>query len=322
MKWIRSLIVILLSMTVIVIYQSLTYADELETVSTYKSWKITFNTPISPDYINSDSIYVMNEETGKRVSSVQLNLSQDQKVVTIQPTVPYNPTTTFTLHIKQPIISTKGMPMMEGEQKQFKTKGKPKYSEQAMEYFQEIAFGSEWGDADYPVRKWNNNPRIKVFGNPSDKDMNALQNTISEVNGLQDHIELKLVDSDPNIKIYFVPLEDFGEYVDNPKAGNWGLFYYWWEPGEFVIDEAEILISTDKPTPKGRSHLIREELTQSLGLPRDSYSYPKSMFFQDYTTVTAYTELDKTLIQMLYEDEIKAGMTQVEAIEVFHNLLP
>ncbi|QHE51089.1 DUF2927 domain-containing protein [Pontibacillus sp. HMF3514] len=322
MKWIRSLIVILISMTVIVIYQSLTYADEVETVSTYKSWKITFNTPISPDYINSNSIYVKNEETGKRVSSVKLNLSQDQKVVTIQPTVPYNPTTTFTLHIKQPIISTKGMPMMEGELKTFKTKDKPKYSEQAMEYFQEIAFGSEWGDTDYPVRKWNSNPRIKVFGNPSDEDMNALKNTISDVNGLQDHIELKLVEADPNIKVYFVPLKDFGEYVDNPKSGNWGLFYYWWEPGEFVIDEAEILISTDKPTPKGRSHLIREELTQSLGLPRDSYSYPKSMFFQDYTTVTEYTELDKTLIQMLYENEIKAGMTQVEAIEVFHNLLP
>lgn len=306
----------------LVIYQSFTYADEVESVSTYKSWTITFNTPISPDYVNSDSIYIVNESTGKRVTSVKLRLSEDQKVVNIQPTVPYDPQTTFTVHIEKPIVSTKGMPMMNTDQKEFKTKAKPKYSEQAMEYFQEIAFGSEWGQSDFPIRKWNTDPRIKVFGNPSEKDMGALKDTINDINTLQDHIELRLVDKNPNIKIYFVPLEDFDQYVDNPKEGNWGLFYYWWESGSYVVDEAEILISTDKPSQKARQHLVREELTQTLGLPRDSYSYPKSMFFQDYTTVTEFTALDKQLIQMLYEDQIQAGMTPKEAIEVFHNLIP
>ena len=322
MKWIRLIIVTLVFMVGLVIYQSFTYADEVESVSTYKSWTITFNTPISPDYVNSDSIYVVNESTGKRVSSVKLRLSEDQKVVNIQPTVPYDPQTTFTVHIEKPIVSTKGMPMMNTDQKEFKTKAKPKYSEQAMEYFQEIAFGSEWGKSDFPIRKWNTDPRVKVFGNPSEKDMGALKDTINDINTLQDHIELRLVDKNPNIKIYFVPLEDFDQYVDNPKEGNWGLFYYWWESGSYVVDEAEILISTDKPTQQARQHLVREELTQTLGLPRDSYSYPKSMFFQDYTTVTEYTTLDKMLIQMLYEDQIKAGMTPKEAIEVFHNLIP
>ncbi len=309
-------------MTGLVVYQSLAYADEVETVSTYKTWTVTFNTPISPDYINSDSIYVINQETGERVSSVQLQLSEDQKVVSIQPAMPYDAENTFTLHIENPIISTQGIAMKDPSEKTFKTKTKPKYNEQAMEYFQEIAFGSEWGESDYPIRKWNIDPRIKVYGNPSEADMTAVKNTISDVNQLQDHIELKLVDTEPNIKIYFVPLEDFSEYQEDPKEGNWGLFYYWWEPGNYVIDEAKILISTDKPTQSARSHLVREELTQSLGLPRDSYSYPESMFFQEYTTVTEYTDLDEKLIQMLYEDEIKAGMTVEEAIEVFHNLMP
>jgi len=322
LKWIRLIIVTLVFMVGLVIYQSFTYADEVESVSTYKSWTITFNTPISPDYVNSDSIYIVNESTGKRVTSVKLRLSEDQKVVNIQPTVPYDPQTTFTVHIEKPIVSTKGMPMMNTDQKEFKTKAKPKYSEQAMEYFQEIAFGSEWGQSDFPIRKWNTDPRIKVFGNPSEKDMGALKDTINDINTLQDHIELRLVDKNPNIKIYFVPLEDFDQYVDNPKEGNWGLFYYWWESGSYVVDEAEILISTDKPSQKARQHLVREELTQTLGLPRDSYSYPKSMFFQDYTTVTEFTALDKQLIQMLYEDQIQAGMTPKEAIEVFHNLIP
>lgn len=322
LKWLRFGVVVLLSVMVLGIYQTLTYADEVNTVSTYKTWTVTFNTPISPEYVNSESIYVMNESTGERVSSVQLQLSEDQKVVTIQPTVPYNPETDYTLYIKKPIISTKGLAMKEPAEKTFQTKQRPKYSEQAIEYFQEIAFGSEWGDTDYPVRKWNSNPRIQVYGNPSEEDLNALNQTISDINSLQDRIELKRVDSDPNIKIYFVPLEDFSQYHNNPKPGNWGLFYYWWKPEKFVIDEAKILISTDKPTQQARAHLVREEITQSLGLPRDSYSYPKSIFYQEYTSVPNYTELDKKLIQMLYEDEIKAGMSQTEAIEVFHNLLP
>ena len=51
-----------------------------------------------------------------------------------------------------------------------------------------------------------------------------------------------------------------------------------------------------------QKHILREELTQSLGLCNDSWKYEESIFYQGYSTVTEYSELDKKVIQMLYNN--------------------
>ena len=49
-------------------------------------------------------------------------------------------------------------------------------------------------------------------------------------------------------------------------------------------------------------HLLREELTQSLGLFNDSWDYPESIFYQCWTTTTEYAPIDRELIDMLYNN--------------------
>jgi hypothetical protein len=49
-----------------------------------------------------------------------------------------------------------------------------------------------------------------------------------------------------------------------------------------------------------QKHLLREELTQSLGLFNDSYKYDNSIFYQGWTTTTEYDPIDRELIDMLY----------------------
>ena len=51
---------------------------------------------------------------------------------------------------------------------------------------------------------------------------------------------------------------------------------------------------------EAQKHLLREELTQSLGLFNDSWKYPESIFYQGWSTVTEYSDMDKRLIDMLY----------------------
>jgi hypothetical protein len=46
--------------------------------------------------------------------------------------------------------------------------------------------------------------------------------------------------------------------------------------------------------------LLREELTQSLGLGNDSNKYPDSIFYQDWSTVTSYSKLDIEIIKQHY----------------------
>ncbi|MCT7953271.1 DUF2927 domain-containing protein [Ancylothrix sp. C2] len=76
------------------------------------------------------------------------------------------------------------------------------------------------------------------------------------------------------------------------------------------ITGAEILISTTGLSQKERSHLIREELTQAFGLPADSDKYPESIFYQQWTEITEYSSLDKKLIKMLYNPQVKPGMNE------------
>jgi hypothetical protein len=49
-----------------------------------------------------------------------------------------------------------------------------------------------------------------------------------------------------------------------------------------------------------KKHILREELTQSIGLLNDSMKYPNSIFYQGWTFPTEYTELDKEVIKRHY----------------------
>ena len=53
---------------------------------------------------------------------------------------------------------------------------------------------------------------------------------------------------------------------------------------------------------QGQKHLLREELTQSLGLKNDSYKYENSIFQQKWTEVTEYAPIDIKVIEMLYNN--------------------
>lgn len=189
-------------------------------------------------------------------------------------------------------------------------------SEEAFHYFSEIAFGNEWDEEDAPIRKWLTDPRIQVFGQPTPQDLEALQKVVDDINSTQSSITLTIVEERPNIKLYFVPLQDFSLYVDDPTPNNWGLFYFWWN--NYAINRATLLISSDKPTQTAREHLIREELTQSLGLVRDSYQYPDSIFYAEWTTTTTFTPIDEQLLRMLYDDRIQPGMTQEQVQSIFN----
>ena len=77
-------------------------------------------------------------------------------------------------------------------------------------------------------------------------------------------------------------------------------------------------VDTQRPDILGQKHLLREELTQSLGLARDSYLYDDSIFQQSWTTVTQYSQMDKDIIRLLYHPEMEVGLdkTQVEDLLV------
>lgn len=191
--------------------------------------------------------------------------------------------------------------------------------EEEIEYFSTVAMGVEYGESEATTKKWAKDLRIEVSGDPTTEDSATIERVVKELNDLQDQVRLELVDEKPNMEMIFAPEAEFSKLEPNYQPTNYGFFWVNWDSnGE--IYRARILISTEDIDQAERSHLIREELTQSLGLMRDSIRYPDSIFYANRTQTIEYAEIDKTLIKLLYMDAIMPNMTEAEVLEVLEPL--
>lgn len=183
------------------------------------------------------------------------------------------------------------------------------YSQDQIDYFFEIVLGTEYGGSEMVIRKWVDDIRIEINGTPTEEDLNTVEDVIDELNALIGEPELRMDEVDSNLIIYFVPESEFEIYEPNYVPTNYGYFFALWN-SKREIYHARVLISTEEITQQQRSHLIREELTQSLGLMQDSNKYSSSIFYQGISTITEYAEIDKIIIELLYKSEILPKMNQ------------
>ena len=192
------------------------------------------------------------------------------------------------------------------------------YSQEEIDYFTEIALGAEFGDEVPVIKKWTNDIRIKINGEPTDFDLQTINNIISDLNKLIIGIKIKQVDKKENLTITFAPESNFITIDPNYVPTNYGFFWALWHDDYFVIYAASLLISSADITQQERSHLIREELTQSLGLMNDSNKYNDSIFYQEWTDLTEFSEIDRAVIKLLYHKKIKPGMSKDQILNILN----
>lgn len=193
------------------------------------------------------------------------------------------------------------------------------YTGEEIDYFAEVAFGAEFGGASARLRKWRQSIRIKTHGDPTAEDEATLTEVVEELDDLIDVVQLELTDNDADIDIHFAPESEFSDILPDYIPTNLGFFWVWWNASSEIV-RSVILITTEQVTQQERSHLIREELTQSLGLMRDSPRFPGSIFQQAWTATTEYAPIDRVLIEMLYREELTPGMTRDAALSVLGDL--
>jgi len=145
--------------------------------------------------------------------------------------------------------------------------------------------------------------------------MKTLNEVISDLSQLIYDIEINTVIFDPNITIYFTSMEEFSSIEPNYVSGNMGFFWGWWDESG-ALYKGRILIAKEGINQKERSHLIREELTQSLGIMNDSYEYRDSIFYQEWTDTESFAEIDRAVISILYDSRVELEMTIDEVKEV------
>ena len=184
-----------------------------------------------------------------------------------------------------------------------------RYSAAEIDYFVEVALGSEYGGNTPQLRRWAGDVRVSVLGAPTAEDLRALGAVVSDLNGLIGPVSVVVTDERPTVTLRFLPPREFAAAEPNYVPGNLGFFYVYWTGGCEIV-RGNVLIATEGVSPSERAHLIREELTQSLGLMRDSGRYPASIFYEPWTDVTAYAPIDRAVIEMMYRPEVRPCMDE------------
>jgi hypothetical protein len=175
-------------------------------------------------------------------------------------------------------------------------------SPEVTNYFNEVVMNTEFGGPRKTAYTWKKDMLIYVDGEKPEYLMDELKRIVGELNDIINPIELKIVSSpaESNYTIYIGSHVDFKNKYKllEPQLleRNWGYFELYNNSGVMYIDTYR---NGDKTSYK---HLLREELTQSLGLFNDSYKYPESIFYQGWTTTTEFAPIDREIIDMLYNN--------------------
>nr|BFE70657.1 hypothetical protein GCM10020092_039580 [Actinoplanes digitatis] len=147
---------------------------------------------------------------------------------------------------------------------------------------------------------------IRVHGG-SAKSRSCLNKVISDFNSLTATTDLKLTKGAADIELHFAPVAKFRSLEPWYISGNDGYVAARWADG-YTITSANVLIRSSGISERIRCHLIREELTQGMGMLRDSDKYPESIFYGQYWSApTRYSALDKEVIRLLYSGAVGPG---------------
>lgn len=195
------------------------------------------------------------------------------------------------------------------------------YSKNDLDYFSELAFGSEFGSNKTINNKWESDIKIKFFGNPKyDSDKKTAILAINKIDSIMKDINVSIVDSDDyNLKFAFVSYFDLDSlYPGEIQSANGHII-----PARFSIrafngriKSAEIVFLNETRKER-RYRLIWEELIQVMGLMNDSPSYPSSIFYDCILKSCLEgkvppLDLDFKMLDLLYNYDLPYGLKKHE----------
>lgn len=200
------------------------------------------------------------------------------------------------------------------------------YEIRVIDYFKDIALGSEFGNASNITRKWNSELSIFIGGEPNAELIGELEKITTEINELATdgfHVNIANDSLQSNYYIFFGTGTKYAEIFpsqSNLVDYNWGLFTVLYN-NQNQLTSGHMYVDIDRANLTQQKHLLREELTQSLGLANDSPTYMGSIFQSIPTTTTNYALIDKDLIRLLYHSDMSVGLNENQVDGVLREIL-
>jgi len=197
----------------------------------------------------------------------------------------------------------------------------PKYHWVEKRHFMDLAFGLQHG-ADAPtLTRWERGARVGLVGSPSDADREAVVSLIEEFNELAGREVYRMADDQVDLEIHFISQLDFTSVAETAWKGRTAYFQLMTEP-DFGIIRGLILVADQIKDPIRRKSAIRTMLARTTGLKSTSSRFAQSAFQPEYEeTVSHLTEMDKTMIRLLYRREFFSGMNKEEVRSILDQLM-
>ncbi|RTZ15619.1 DUF2927 domain-containing protein [Vibrio aquaticus] len=197
--------------------------------------------------------------------------------------------------------------------------------------FIDVALRNEYSSGEKPLVKWNKPLAVWVKHKVPDQALHdeltdAHLNHLSQITGLP----IKRVSSRSQANVIWIYTreskweEDIEKEMgaDSLKHVRGAICKAGYRVGsDNYIDSAAIIIPVDRAREHGKLlACIVEEITQTLGLPNDAESAFPSIF-NDNTPEDLLSPLDVVLLQLLYQPELTAGMTEQQARPIVMQLV-
>lgn len=196
------------------------------------------------------------------------------------------------------------------------------YTQEELTYFRQVASGNDLGTLSATIHRWNR-PRVtvRIMSACESAERREVVRVLQDLNHLSRSTQFVLgTYAAPDLKIYFVPRREishfFAKHSANPHTldAN-GLFGFETSAcGEIV--SATVAVANNLDLAGHKEAIIREELAQSIGLPKDTKRYAKSVFSSNRQIIiqdpehtydqfaTEFLPIDEKVIDILYNSGI------------------
>lgn len=185
----------------------------------------------------------------------------------------------------------------------------------AVQGFYEAAFRGEYGDTQRSVTiRWAKPITICLKGDYIRGDVATVAALLYDLSANVQNLPQLSLTTKPegaNVIMSFVPYEKMNEAVTGYEDGNVG--FVWVNYDKYVVNSAEIAISTTNTSQKSRSAVIREEIVNMLGLLDDISCTRKSIICQDGKAVSDLSSIDYEMLNILYGPLMLPGTTMEQA---------
>lgn len=190
-----------------------------------------------------------------------------------------------------------------------------------LNYFSEIAFGSEYGDAPERLCRWDDTIVYKITGEPTKDDTDLIGMLCDNLNKIPHFpgIHEAKPGEKANFEIMFVTREEIQKQFSHASEACIGMSEYRWLTETGVIVSARAAI--DIAETEERASTVCEEFLQAMGLAKDSYSHFNSVFYQGKCLYSWPSKLDWAMVELLYRPELKPKMSKYEAITAAAGIL-